>query len=69
VHLAGSRDLIAARMAQREGHYMPLSLLDTQFSVLEWPGHDEALSVDIALPLADVVDAINVWLTDRHREA
>lgn len=48
VHLAGSRDLIAARMARREGHYMPTSLLDSQFAALEPPGPEEALTVDIA---------------------
>jgi len=42
VHLAGSRELIAARMAERAGHYMPLSLLDSQFAALEAPAADEA---------------------------
>lgn len=58
VHLSGSRDLIAARMAQRTGHYMPLSLLDSQFATLEPPGPDEAIIVDIAQPLPLLVDAI-----------
>lgn len=58
VHLSGSRALIAARMATRQGHYMPLSLLDSQFAALEAPGPDEAITVDIALPLADLVQAV-----------
>ncbi len=59
VHLAGSRDLIAARMSKREGHYMPTSLLDSQFAALEPPGDDElALTVDIAAPAEDVADQI-----------
>ncbi len=37
VHLDGSRDLITARMTARQGHYMPLSLLDSQFAALEPP--------------------------------
>ncbi|MBI1169927.1 AAA family ATPase [bacterium] len=47
VHLAGSREVIAARMARRSGHYMPLSLLDSQFAALEAPGPDEAITVSI----------------------
>jgi gluconokinase len=58
VHLVGTRDLIASRMASRTGHYMPRSLLDSQFAVLEPPGTDEALSVDIDQPLSALVDRI-----------
>ncbi len=58
VHLSGSRDLIAARMAQRTGHYMPLALLDSQFAALEPPGSDEAITVDIDQPLAAIIDQI-----------
>ncbi len=58
VHLAGSHDLIAARMAQRQGHYMPLSLLDSQFAALEPPGPEEALTVSIDQPPAAIVAKI-----------
>ncbi len=63
VHLAGDRDLIAARMASREGHFMPLSLLDSQFAALEPPAADErAVAVDIAAPpdvaLAAILDQL-----------
>lgn len=37
VHLNGSRDLIKGRMRAREGHFMPVSLLDSQFATLESP--------------------------------
>lgn len=59
VHLAGSRDLIAARMAARTGHYMPLTLLDSQFATLEAPDRDEALTVDIAQPPERLVALIH----------
>lgn len=55
IHLTGSRALIAARMAARTGHYMPLSLLDSQFAALEPPGPEEALTLDIDQPLPDLV--------------
>ena len=58
VHLAGSRALIAGRMAQRTGHYMPLSPLDSQFAALEPPGPDEALTVAIDRPLDVLVTAV-----------
>jgi gluconokinase len=35
VLLDGSRELIASRLAERKGHYMPPALLDSQFSILE----------------------------------
>ena len=35
VLLDGTRDLIADRMAARKGHFMPLSLLDSQLATLE----------------------------------
>jgi gluconokinase len=41
VYLRGDRTLIAERMAERRGHFMPPSLLDSQFATLEEPGRDE----------------------------
>lgn len=41
VFLDGSRDLIGERMARRRNHYMPTSLLDSQFAALEPPSPDE----------------------------
>ena len=42
VHLSGSRELIASRMQARSGHYMPLSLLDSQLHDLQPLQADEA---------------------------
>ena len=67
VHLAGSRALIAGRMAQRTGHYMPLSLLDSQFAALEPPGPDEGLTVDIDRPLDVLVTAVVAGLGEAGR--
>ena len=41
VYLSGSQDMIAARLAERRGHFMPPGLLDSQFRTLEEPGDDE----------------------------
>lgn len=64
VHLTGSRDVIAARMTARRGHYMPPSLLDSQFATLEPPGVDEAVSVDIDQPLTALISQILPQLKD-----
>jgi gluconokinase len=49
VHLTGDRKLIEERMAQRQGHFMPTALLDSQFATLEPLGPDEAgVAVDVA---------------------
>ncbi len=59
VHLAGSRELIASRMASRSGHFMPTALLDSQFAALEPPAADEgALTVDLNKPVGEIVEDI-----------
>lgn len=63
IHLAGDRAVIAARMAARTGHYMPTTLLDSQFATLEPPGPDEAMTVDIDQPLTAILTTILDHLT------
>jgi carbohydrate kinase (thermoresistant glucokinase family) len=49
IYLKGAEPLIAARMHRRKGHFMPASLLDSQFATLEEPGAEEhpiTVSVD-----------------------
>jgi len=56
IHLSGSRGLIASRMSTRKGHFMPTSLLDSQFAALEPPGTDEhAITVDIDQDIDGIV--------------
>jgi carbohydrate kinase (thermoresistant glucokinase family) len=51
VFLAGSKATIAQRLAARQAHFMPLSLLDSQFADLEDPQPDEPhIRVDIGPP-------------------
>ena len=58
VHLAGERHTIALRMAAREDHFMPPSLLDSQFSTLEDPeGEPRTDAVGIDASLDEVVAA------------
>jgi gluconokinase len=62
VYLAGSREVILARMAARTGHYMPTSLLDSQFAALEAPGPDEAVTVDIDQSLDAIIAEVMAQL-------
>ncbi|QYZ71974.1 gluconokinase [Neotabrizicola shimadae] len=63
VHLAGSREVIGARMAARTGHYMPATLLDSQFAALEPPGPDEAaITLDVAAPVPEIAARAVGWL-------
>lgn len=50
VHLAGTRELLARRLGERQGHFMPASLLDSQLAALEAPQapFERCLTVDIA---------------------
>lgn len=57
VLLTGSRAVIAGRMAGRKGHFMPTTLLDSQFATLELPGSDEnAVTLDVAQSIEALVD-------------
>lgn len=59
VHLDGDRELIAARMQSRSGHYMPTSLLDSQCRDLEPLQPDErGLRLDIATAPERLIEQI-----------
>ncbi|MFM9435154.1 gluconokinase [Janthinobacterium sp. CG_23.3] len=59
VHLDGPRGLIAERMHARPNHYMPMSLLDSQFAALEALASDErGLRLDIRLSPEQLIGAI-----------
>jgi gluconokinase len=45
VHLQGEKELLRRRLNRRRGHYMPASLLDSQFAALEPPA--DAITVDV----------------------
>lgn len=70
VYLKGARDLIARRMAARSGHFMPPTLLDSQFATLEEPGPDECpIVVSIDARPREIVEAILTELGARHESA
>ncbi|MGN6100349.1 MAG: hypothetical protein ACTHOR_04300, partial [Devosia sp.] len=55
VYLDGSYELIDSRIKARKGHFMPESLLRSQFATLEPPAPDENA---IAVPIVEAPDKI-----------
>jgi gluconokinase len=60
VYLRGSRELIARRLAERRGHFMPPDLLASQYLTLEVP--EDALAVEVEGTADAVVSTIRQGL-------
>lgn len=59
VFLSGGQALIASRISERRGHFMPASLLGSQFATLEEPAADEdAWVCDVREPAETIVAAL-----------
>ena len=57
-HLHGDRDILAERMQTRQGHFMPVSLLDSQLADLEPLEPDEPGAIfDIRETPAEITEA------------
>lgn len=65
--LKGDYACVLDRMRQRQGHFMPEALLQSQFAALELPAEDEVdiIAVDIAPPVATLV-AQSLSLLQNH---
>jgi carbohydrate kinase (thermoresistant glucokinase family) len=67
VYLKGTRGLIAERLSRRDHHFMPASLLASQFATLEEPAPDEGV---VAVAIDGTVDEIVAAIVERlHRSA
>jgi gluconokinase len=59
VYLNGEKQLIQKRLVSRNNHFMPTSLLDSQFAALEVPDTSEqAISVEISDPCHQVAKQV-----------
>ncbi|ADO44403.1 carbohydrate kinase, thermoresistant glucokinase family (plasmid) [Ketogulonicigenium vulgare Y25] len=59
IFLSGTQDLIGSRLAARAHHYMPSSLLASQFQTLEPLFPDEnGVTIDVSVPVTDIVDQL-----------
>src|SRR5262249_10746485 len=58
VYLKGTYEEIDRRLRDRLGHFMPETLLQSQFAALEEPDPAEAFIVDVDQPVSAIVDSI-----------
>lgn len=59
VHLHASREVLVERLSDREGHFFPAALLESQLAALEEPGPDEdALIVDATDDADHIADRV-----------
>ena len=66
VHLHGDYDLLLSRMDSREDHFMPSTLLDSQFETLEPLAEDEDAKVfDIANSVDQIVAEAAAWIRSK----
>ncbi|AEI63071.1 gluconokinase [Corallococcus macrosporus] len=56
VFLHAPHEVLARRISQRQGHFMPATLLESQLATMEVP--ERALSVDVTPPPAEIVKRI-----------
>ncbi len=63
LHLTGSPETIGGRQAARPGHFMPSSLVRSQFQALEPLGPDEhGVAIDVGHSVDDVVETVVQFL-------
>ena len=66
LHLAGAPEVIATRQAARQGHFMPPSLMASQFATLEDPAAEaDAVTVSVQASPHEVVGNILSSLGER----
>ena len=61
IYLDVAPDTAAARLAKRKGHYMPASLLDSQFATFEAP-KNATVSIDGTRSVDDIVTTLKALL-------
>jgi gluconokinase len=68
LHLSGTPEVIGRRQASRPGHFMPASLLASQFETLEPLAADEnGVAIDVDQNIDSIVDQY-VSLTEQENE-
>ncbi|KXI27126.1 gluconokinase [Paraglaciecola hydrolytica] len=60
VHLYGEQEVILRRMQKRKDHFMPTSLLASQYSALELPDAEpDVVTLDIGIDLQHIVERVH----------
>jgi gluconokinase len=69
VHLSGSPEVIAARQASRPGHFMPASLMASQFATLEPLESDErGVTLDVSHDIDWIVESYLARAQDQAQD-
>lgn len=69
VHLAGTQDVIGRRQASRPGHFMPASLLASQFATLEPLTDDEnGITIDVDQDIDSIIETYVMSTASRPTE-
>ena len=65
LHLDASREVLSRRVNERSGHFMPTTLLDSQFAALERLGSDElGAEIDISRAFSEVVESCAAYVKE-----
>ena len=65
IFLDGSLDILRDHMGKRTGHFMPLSMLDSQLATLEPPtGEPLVLRQDVKEPIDGIIQTSVTWLNE-----
>ena len=68
LHLSGSPEVIARRQASRPGHFMPASLLASQFATLEPLEPDEhGVTIDVNQSIDSIIDEFVDRTTEQEK--
>ena len=67
VHLTGTQSLLENRVRAREGHFMPASLVASQFADLEPPSGQTVVEIDVAHSPDEVVNQAVSFIRDADR--
>lgn len=68
IHLQGDMALVAARQAARQGHFMPASLVASQYATLEAPAPGEGvIALDVAAAPSLLADTAIAALRENAR--
>jgi gluconokinase len=62
VHLKADPETITKRVGNRPGHFMPATLVKSQFDTLEAPDQEDAFSIDATQPIERSVAQIRAFI-------
>lgn len=70
IHLHGRFDYIAKQMSQREGHFMPVSLLQSQFDTLQLLGESEqGVTISVENEIEGVLQEFEAFMASNKLSA